>query len=44
MFAYKKINNANIDHENGDLIEKDYDVIGITGVEDLLQDNVRTCI
>lgn len=34
----------NIDHENITAVEKDYELLGITGVEDLLQDNVKDCI
>jgi len=43
MFAMKTLDDQeNLD--NADHLERDYELLGITGVEDMLQDNVKTCI
>lgn len=44
MFAHRSIDTLSVDHEDIKGIERQYELLGITGVEDLLQDNVRSCI
>lgn len=43
MFAMRelKLEDTPDDLENDEKFEKEYDLLGVTGVEDLLQDNVR---
>jgi phospholipid-translocating ATPase len=36
-----KLEDTPDDLENDEKFEKEYDLLGVTGVEDLLQDNVR---
>ena len=46
MFGIKNINgetNGSLEEDN-DVFEKDIELLGITGLEDMLQDNVQTCI
>lgn len=45
MFAMKALSPEDANPEiEADKIEQKYQVLGITGVEDLLQDNVKECI
>ena len=45
MFAMKPLSPEDASPEiEADRIEQKYQVLGITGVEDLLQDNVKECI
>jgi P-type E1-E2 ATPase len=45
MFAMKPLGPEDANPEiEADRIEQKYQVLGITGVEDLLQDNVKECI
>ena len=46
MFGMKNINgetDGSLEEDN-DVFEKDIELLGITGLEDMLQDNVQTCI
>lgn len=46
IFGMKNINgetNGSLKEDN-DVFEKDIELLGITGLEDMLQDNVQTCI
>jgi P-type E1-E2 ATPase len=45
MFAMRSLSPDDANPEiEADRIEQKYQVLGITGVEDLLQDNVKECI
>ena len=45
MFAYRSIDSQATDAgEDANDVEKNYSLIGITGVEDVLQENVKACI
>lgn len=47
MFAMKNlgdISNQKVEESNDELFEQDLEFLGVTGLEDLLQDNVKTCI
>ena len=49
MFSFRNLQQSDLEgegpnDENENVIEQDYELIGVTGVEDLLQDNVKDVI